>query len=324
MPIASIVIPAYRVTGYIAETLESVFRQTSTGYEVIVVNDCCPDTPALEQALEPYRDRIRYLKHEQNKGASAARNTGILAAESEFVVFLDADDLLEPNYLAVQLGMMKADPSIDVLYCNARFFGGDYMTGRTVMELYPSEGEADFIGLISLRCVVNVAVTARRETLVRVGLMDVNQRLCEDFEIWLRIANKGGKIAYHRQVLHQYRRRGGSQSSDNRGMIRSQIGLYEKVAQNWKLTPAEREALVKQREQFCADLALTEGKLAFEAGNMAEAQAHLADANRVYRKWKLSAVLLLLRVAPGLLRWVSHMRVRMRSAPDAHAVEHPR
>src|SRR5215216_6434275 len=74
-PAVSVVIPAYNAARHIGEALESVFAQTFTDYEVIVVNDGSPDTPALERALAPYMSRIIYLKQE-NRGVSAARNTG--------------------------------------------------------------------------------------------------------------------------------------------------------------------------------------------------------------------------------------------------------
>src|SRR5437763_483641 len=88
-PQVSIIIPAYNVAPYIAETLDSVFAQTYMNYEVIVVNDGSPDTEDFERALEPYLDRITYLKQE-NAGVSVARNAGLLAARGEFVAFLDA------------------------------------------------------------------------------------------------------------------------------------------------------------------------------------------------------------------------------------------
>jgi len=82
VPLVSVIVPAYNTAPFIAETLDSVFAQSMTDYEVIVVNDGSPDTPALEQALLPYRDRIRYIV-QPNGGLSAARNTAIRASRSE-------------------------------------------------------------------------------------------------------------------------------------------------------------------------------------------------------------------------------------------------
>src|ERR1043166_10231639 len=82
----SVIIPAYNAAGYIGETLDSVYAQTLTDFEVIVVNDGSPDTEDLEQALARFPSSLRYLKQE-NSGAAAARNTGIRAAQGEVVAF---------------------------------------------------------------------------------------------------------------------------------------------------------------------------------------------------------------------------------------------
>jgi glycosyltransferase involved in cell wall biosynthesis len=83
-PFVSVVIPAYNVASFVTEALESVFAQSFTDYEVILVNDGSPDTIDLERAIAPYRDRIEYVTQE-NRGPSAARNAGVRRARGEFV-----------------------------------------------------------------------------------------------------------------------------------------------------------------------------------------------------------------------------------------------
>ena len=78
-PAVSIIVPSYNTAAYIGECLESVFLQTYRDFEVIVVNDGSPDTPALERALEPFRSRIIYLT-QKNMGIAGARNTAIRAS----------------------------------------------------------------------------------------------------------------------------------------------------------------------------------------------------------------------------------------------------
>src|SRR5687767_11595201 len=101
-PRVSVVIPAYRVTEYISEALASVFTQTYTDYEIILVNDGCPDTEGLERAIAPYRDRIRYIVQE-NGGPSKARNTAIQASRGALIAQLDGDDQWFPGFLASQV-----------------------------------------------------------------------------------------------------------------------------------------------------------------------------------------------------------------------------
>src|ERR1041385_762350 len=98
-PVVSVIIPAYKVAPFIRETLDSVFAQTFTDFEVIVINDGSPDTVDLENAIENYRHAITYLK-QANQGAGAARNAGLRVARGHFVAFLDGDDLWLPNFLS--------------------------------------------------------------------------------------------------------------------------------------------------------------------------------------------------------------------------------
>src|SRR5919106_2998924 len=98
----TVVIPAYRVSAYVARTVESVLRQTRPAAEIIVVNDGCPDTGGLEQALAPFETHIRYLQ-QANAGPAAARNTGIRAASADIIAFLDGDDYWAPEFLESQV-----------------------------------------------------------------------------------------------------------------------------------------------------------------------------------------------------------------------------
>lgn len=309
VPAVSVIIPAYNVTAYIRDAIESVFAQTFPDYEVIVVNDGSPDTEDLERALAPYRDRIIYIK-QQNRGLSGARNTGIRAARAPLVALLDADDMWEPEYLAVQVASMNADPSLDLLYPNGVIFGDVVEAGRECMSLSPSDGEVTFERLLTQECNVLVFVTARRQALIDAGLFDESLRSTEDFDLWLRMAKQGARIGYHRTVLARYRRRRGSLSSDPIWMLRSVLRVMAKLEARTDLTPGERAAVASKRAQFEAALRLKEGKKAFFERNVERAIAGLTDANIVFRSRKINLTVMLLRVAPRLLFFLYNLRDR--------------
>jgi glycosyltransferase involved in cell wall biosynthesis len=111
----SVVIPVYNCVEYTTAALDSVFAQTFTNFEVVLVNDGSPDTEMLEHLIAPYQDRIVYLKQE-NRGLSAARNTGIRAARGKYLAFLDSDDCWPPEYLAAQMKLFEETPSPDLVY----------------------------------------------------------------------------------------------------------------------------------------------------------------------------------------------------------------
>src|SRR5690349_7258781 len=117
-PLVSVIVPAFKVAPFIVDTLESVFAQTSSDYEVILINDGSPDTDELEQAIEPYLDRIAYLK-QPNLGAGAARNSGLRAARGEYVAFLDGDDIWLPNFVSEQLNLITSGRGFDLVYADA-------------------------------------------------------------------------------------------------------------------------------------------------------------------------------------------------------------
>ena len=309
VPAVSVIIPAYNVAQYIGEALSSVFAQTFTDYEVIVVNDGSPDTEELERALAPYRERIVYIKQE-NRGLSGARNTGIRRARAPFVAFLDADDIWETEYLAVQVETLRGDPSIDVLYPNALFFGDGIEAGQEFMKLCPSEGEVTFESLVNHQCNVMVSVTARREAIINAGMFDEQLRSVEDFDLWLRIVKQGGRIAYHRQRLARYRRRAGSLSSDPVWMVDHGLKVLEKARATMSLTTAERKALEQAITRFRARLCFHQGKRAFFGGDIKTAISYLKQANAHMRSLKLRLSILAMQLAPRLLLRAYNLRDR--------------
>jgi glycosyltransferase involved in cell wall biosynthesis len=308
--LVSVVIPAYCVAPYIAATLDSVLAQTFKDYEIIVVNDGSPDTGELEAVLAPYRDRITYLRQE-NQGVSGARNTGIRAARGKYIAPLDADDLWDPEYLAAQLALLETDPSLDVVYADARVFGDVPEAGRTLMQLSPSAGPVTFERLVTRQCTVHLSVTVcRHDALLRAGLFDPALRRAEDIDMWLRIASQGGRIAYQRRVLGRYRRHAGSLSSDSAVMLETLLAVLAKAARYPNLTPALREVVQHQCTLELASLELQKGKKAFLAGDAEAAVSHLSLASAHHKSLKLATVLMLLRVAPGFLRSLYRWRDR--------------
>jgi glycosyltransferase involved in cell wall biosynthesis len=309
-PLVSVIVPAYNVADFIGDALNSVLAQTVTDYEIIVVNDGSPDTEALEKVLGPYMSRIVYLKQE-NRGVSAARNTGIKAARGSLIAFLDGDDSWLPHYLEVQVPRIQADPSIDVLYPNVIMFGDSSEAGEEFMTICPSNGEVTFERLLLQECNVSNCSIARRETIIRAGLFDEELRSVEDFDLWLRVIKHGGRIVYHRDVLARYRRRTGSLTADPIWLSKHILKVLSKVKQTMDLTPSERVTVDEQLEHFHALLRLHEGKRAFFSGDTAGAIDGLTEANRFFRKTKFSLTVMALRIAPKFLLRAYDLRDRL-------------
>lgn len=297
--LVSIIVPAYNAAPYIKDTLDSVFVQTYRSFEVIVVNDGSPDTPALEQVLQPYRDRIVYLKQE-NRGLSGARNTGLRAAAGSMVALLDADDMWMPDYLEEQTRFLRNHPEFDVAYCNARFFGESVYDGKEYMDVCPSQGEANSTAIISRRCHVFVSVIARTGVLKQIGF-DESLRSCEDFDCWLRLTAAGHKIGYHRKILVRYRKHGGSLSANPTWMAEHNIRVLTASLKLWPQNSEEVKLLLEARASKTAELETISGKLALKKQDIPTAIAHFQAANSYYKNAKMSAVISLLRLAPAVV-----------------------
>jgi glycosyltransferase involved in cell wall biosynthesis len=309
-PVISVVIPGYNCARSLPATLDSVLAQTFRDYEIIVVNDGSPDTPALEKALAPYRDKIRYFTQE-NQGPAGARNHGIRVARGEFIALLDADDLWDPEHLAKQLKVLQADPSADMVYADARIFGDVPERGRTVMEFCPSDGDVTFESLVTRRCTVHICVSlVRKQALIDTGLFDTTFRGTEDLDMWLRMAQQGRRIAYQKRVLGSYRRQPGSLSADPGRLIEGLVAVLQKAAKEPGVTDADRKLIERDCQQHLIRLAFEKGRKAFIEGDKETAIRDLAFANEHYKSFKLSVVLLLLRFSPGLLRSFYHWRER--------------
>lgn len=308
-PLVSVIVPAYNVAEFIGDALNSVLAQTFSDNEIIVVNDGSPDTEALERALKPYLSRIVYLKQE-NRGVSAARNTGIRAARGSLLAFLDGDDIWLANYLEVQVKRIQADPTIDVLYPNVLMFGGSSEAGEEFMTNCPSNGPVTFESLLLQECNVSNCSIARRDAIVRAGLFDESLRSVEDFDLWLRVIKQGGRIAYHREVLARYRRRSGSLTADPIWLTRNILKVVEKVRDTMELTVSERATLERQYRHFHALLSLHEGKHAFFSGDTDRAINNLTEANQFFRKPKTAFTLMMLRISPRLLMLAYNLRDR--------------
>src|SRR5205807_1907533 len=213
-------------------------------------------------------------------------------------------------YLAVQIATMEADHSIDVLYCDAEFFGDGPDVGVRFMQLNPSQGEVNAEALIRQHCNVMVAAVVRRDVFSRVGLFDESLKGTEDFDLWLRIAKSGGHIGYHRRVLVLSRRRAGSLSADIELMTEGHLRVLAKAEAELALTPEERRAVADQRKRIVAERCLIRGKHAIAAGDFTFAIEQLRQANRFFTSRRIARMLLGLRVAPRLLRLIYDMQSR--------------
>jgi glycosyltransferase involved in cell wall biosynthesis len=199
MPTVSVIIPTYNHRASVLETLESVFRQTFTDYEVIVVNDGSPDDTAT--ILKPLVEsgRIRYFE-QANAGQAVARNRGIAEARGEFIALLDDDDLWPEDKLAWQVESLKADTNA-IMVC-----GYSDSFGKKTGERSPGKN-SDVNETLDLIFPGN-RIRSPGQTIIRknaiLALNGFDSKIwgADDWDLYFRLITLGSIIYIHRLALH--------------------------------------------------------------------------------------------------------------------------
>jgi glycosyltransferase involved in cell wall biosynthesis len=186
-PLVSVVIPTYNYGRFIGETIESALAQTYSSVEIVVVDDGSTDD--TRERVAAYGNRLRYV-HQQNRGVSAARNTGIRAAQGELIALLDSDDLWLPEKLERQVSVWVRQPDSG-LVATERFAIDE--TGRRldyVDERRSRDGfrELTMRDLLEFPAFSPSSVLARKDALPAAGGFDEGLTAVEDMEMWVRIA----------------------------------------------------------------------------------------------------------------------------------------
>jgi glycosyltransferase involved in cell wall biosynthesis len=312
-PEVSVIIPAYRAAGDIARALDSVFGQTFSSVEVIVINDGSPDTPALKEALAPYVSCIRYIEFTRNRGAAVARNAGISAARGRYLAFLDADDCWHPEFLEGQVAYLETEPHCTLVYADAAITGESPLAGQRFMEGAPSNGPVTFLSLVEERCnVILSTVVARREAIARAGMFDEDLRRGQDFDLWLRLVLKGATIRYRPLVLAERRVRATGLSGDAVAELERVINVLDRFGHRHMLDAPTRTALRMRTTQLIDRLEIERAKQRMLEGDFAAAQHHLSASRE--RSLKIRLAMVGMRIAPRLV-CALYARARTRSVP---------
>jgi glycosyltransferase involved in cell wall biosynthesis len=191
MPLVSVVIPAYNAAEWIAETIESVLHQTYNDLEVIVVNDGSIDR-TVEIAKDILRQgRFSYLIVDQeNRGPSAARNRGWRTAHGAWIQFLDADDLLHPRKIELQVEHQQSNFAADVIYSDwqpLRWTDRGWEKDQYVNT--PLIGENTLADLLQTGNFIHLgSALFGSDVLRRIGGFDESHWLIEDVELDIKIA----------------------------------------------------------------------------------------------------------------------------------------
>ncbi len=189
MPEVSIIITVYNLATYLEEAIRSVLNQTYQDMEIIVVDDGSTDN-TRELVMNFANPKINYI-FQKNRGAGAARNTGIRASTGRYIAFLDADDVWLPQKLELQLKVIESSPWASVIYCDMYFYGTtDYTLPETFFQQFkwpPPWGKVlDKMAIRSFG--IPSTLLVKRDVFEKIGLFDEGLPYCDDYDMLLRMA----------------------------------------------------------------------------------------------------------------------------------------
>lgn len=215
----SVVIPTFKHRDFVIATLNSVYAQTFTDYEVIVVNDGSPDDTA--NALKPLADtgRIRYIE-QSNQGQAVARNRGLAEAQGEFIAFLDDDDLWPPDKLAWQVKLLTEFSDTVLVYGDATVVNTDFSSAEPSYFEQNQSNEAELpSGSVHADLLVRNWITSPGQVMIRTSAIreingfDETIWGADDHDLYIRLAEKGQFLHRERRALY-YRLHANNASKD--------------------------------------------------------------------------------------------------------------
>jgi len=203
MTTVSVVIPCYNLGEFLDEAVDSVLAQTFQDFEILIVDDGSTDERTQALLASYSRPRTRVIRTE-NHGLPAAKNIGAAQTVGKYLCMLDADDRLDPHYMAVSVAALEQDQTVAFASHWLRTFGEE--------EKDWTPAGCDFPGLLDLNT-VNGAALVRREAFNAVGGFDESMRDgCEDWDFWISLVARGLRGIVIPEILFHYRRRPGSMS----------------------------------------------------------------------------------------------------------------
>ena len=224
MPKVSVNISVYNMDKYVEYALLSVLRQTFQDWECIIVNDGSTDD--TEKIVKEYvkRDpRCKYV-YQDNRGLAEARNAAIKSSTGEYIAFLDADDLWEPDMLEKTISYLDANPDVSIVS------GGWDLIDEQGERIFRKRVARSSVSLEKLLLVNRFpvhAVLVRREVFQVCGPFDPDA--VNDWDMWLRAASNGFTFGYIEDLIAHYRRHAGCVTVDIDLMRRRHLYVLDKV-----------------------------------------------------------------------------------------------
>lgn len=197
MKLVSVIITCYKDSKTLCRAINSVVAQSHKPIEIIVINDCSPETKIIEKHLKKY-PRIKYFCNKENLGLAASRNKGIKISKAEIVAFLDADDEYHPDKIKIQLEYLEENTAVTCEVLNILPSGKSYSklgSDRSIIK--PKE-------ILFSNKLNGAGLLCEKKMILGVGGFNPNLKSCEDYDLWLRLLSSDIKVNVISKPLYLY------------------------------------------------------------------------------------------------------------------------
>ncbi|MDI6696136.1 MAG: glycosyltransferase family 2 protein [Anaerolineales bacterium] len=268
----SVIIPAYNQGVYLGKAVQSVLDQTYPDFDIIIVDDGSTDVTA--DIARGFKDqRIRYI-YQENRGLSAARNTGIQNSDGELLTFLDSDDLFFPDKLEVLVAELNHHPEVGFVAGQAVLIDEN---GNPLGEVFNTPLPEDPARLLLWNPLHVCSVMVRRLWIDRVGLFDERFRAYEDWDMWLRLARAGCPMRWTPHPVSMYRFHTHQMTQDRERMTTATFAVLAKVFSD----PTLPEHWKNLKDLAYANAYLRAAIQAYRVGDFQEGRQALGEAVRL-------------------------------------------
>jgi glycosyltransferase involved in cell wall biosynthesis len=241
-PLVSVIIPSYNYAHFLPETLESVINQTWANWECIIINDGSTDNTEMVSLEYCKKDnRICYYA-QSNGGLSSARNTGIKLSRGEYLLFLDADDIIHPDKIIKHLNYFESNISAHVVYSNFSYFyeTGVYIDSPFKRVKLNEDAFSDFLLNWGFEFVIPIHSPIIKSYLIKDNNIwfEESLRAREDWLFWIKLTQLKAKFVFIDERLSFYRKHVSSMVYNSEHMITNTIiacfRVYEMLPANLK------------------------------------------------------------------------------------------